>query len=132
MRSLRLAAALAAVLGAGSGVAAGPVPGAGGERPEGGSTAQNPTVVFTTAGPKAVTLTVCNQAGECSSVTHTALVLDPRPAVTGFSVTPARLEERQSVLLDATGTGQPPLSYSWRLLHNAVVIGTLFGAHVTW
>jgi PKD repeat protein len=132
VRSLRLAAALAAVLGAGSGVAPGPAPGAGSERPQGGSTAQGPTVVFTTPGPKAVTLKVCNQFGECSTVTHTVMVLDPRPAVTSFSVTPPRLEQGQSVLLDATGSGQPPLSYSWQLLHNGVALGTLFGAHVTW
>src|ERR1700680_2716201 len=100
MRSLRLAAALAAVLGAGSGVAAGPVPGAGGERPEGGAPAPSTRLVFTTAGPKAVTLTVCNQAGECSSVPHTVLVLDPRPAVTGFSVTPARLRGGRRVVAD--------------------------------
>lgn len=132
MLSLGLAAALAAFLGAGSGVAPELAPGAAGERPQGTSTSPNPTVVFLSPGPKAVTLTVCNQAGECSSVTHTLTVLDPRPAVTGASVTPPRLEQGQSVLLDATGTGQPPLSYSWQLLHNGVVVGTLFGAHVTW
>jgi PKD repeat protein len=130
MHWLRLAVALAAALGAGSDVAS--PAGVAGEGPEGGSTARNPTVVFTTAGPQNVTLTVCNQSGGCSSVTKTVLVLDPRPAVSGFSVTPPRLEQGQSVLLDATGTGAPPLSYSWQVLHNGVVLGTLFGAHVTW
>ena len=132
MRSLRLAAALAAIVGAGSGVSPGPAPGAGSERPEGTSTEPNPTVVFTTAGPKPVTLKVCDPAGLCSSLTQTVMVLDPRPAVTSFSVTPPRLEQGQSVLLDATGSGQPPLAYTWQLLHNGVALGTLFGAHVTW
>jgi PKD repeat protein len=132
VRRVQLAVALAAAVGAGSGVAGGPGPGVGGGRAEGGSAQQGPKVVFTSPGPKSVTLTVCNPAGQCSSVTHTVLVLDPRPAVGGFSVTPARLEQGQSVLLDATGTGQPPLSYSWQLLHNGVVVGTLFGSHVTW
>jgi len=132
MCSLRLAAVLAAVLAAGPGVDPGPAPDAGGARPESGSTARNPTVVFTAPGPQSVTLTVCNQAGQCSSVTKTVLVLDPRPAVTGFSVTPARLEHGQSVLLDATASGAPPLAYSWQLLHHGVALGTVFGAHVSW
>jgi PKD repeat protein len=128
VRRVQLAVALAAAVG----VAGGPGRGVGGDRPAGGSTQQGPTVVFTSPGPKAVTLRVCNPAGQCSSVTHTVLVLDPRPAVGGVSATPARLEQGQSVLLDATGTGQPPLSYSWQLLHNGAVVGTLFGAHLTW
>ena len=137
--AVALAAALAAAIGAGSGAAGGPGtgPGAGGgggggDGPEGGSTQRNPTVVFTSPGPQSVTLTVCNAAGECSSVTKTVLVLDPRPAVGGFSVTPPRLEQGQGVLLDAAGSGAPPLSYSWQVAHDGVVLGTLFGAHAVW
>jgi len=103
-----------------------------GEGPDGGSTQRNPAVVFTVPGPQNVTLTVCNAAGECSSVTKTVLVLDPRPSVAGFSATPPRVEQGQSVLLDAAGSGAPPLSYSWQVAHDGVVLGTVFGAHATW
>ena len=128
-RLLLLAVSLAA-MSAAAGLAAGPRAFAG-ETPAGTSTTQNPTVVFSTPGLKPVTLTVCNAAG-CSSVTQTVLVLDPLPAVGGISVTPAQLEQGQSVLLDAVGTGVPQLSYSWQLLHNGVVLGTLSGAHAVW
>jgi hypothetical protein len=117
--------------GAAGGLApAGPAPVA----PEGGSTAQNPAVAFATPGAKSVTLTVCNRSGQCSSITKTVLVLDPRPAIGAgaFSVTPARLEQGQSVLLDAEASGKPPLAYSWLILHGGVVVGAVFGAHATW
>jgi PKD repeat protein len=130
MRPVCLAVVFAAAMSAASGLAAEPRTVAG-EKPAGASTQQNPTVVFTTPGPKAVTLTVCNSAG-CASVTQTVLVLDPLPTVGVMSVTPARLEQGESVLLDAAGTGAPQLSYSWQLLLNGVVLGTVSGAHAVW
>ncbi len=111
--------------------APGSSPGAAAAGPAGGSSEQNPTVVFTTPGPQTVTLTACNAAG-CSSITKTVTVLDPRPAVSSFSATPARLEQGQSVLLDATASGAPPLAYSWQVLRGGVVVGTLFGAGASW
>lgn len=125
-----LAAALAAAVGAASG---GARPGSVAQpgEPAGGSTERNPTVVFSTPGLHTVTLKVCNQGG-CSSLTKTLLVLDPHPEVTSISVTPALPEQGQSVLLDAEASGEPPLAYSWQVLHNGVVAATLFGAHTSW
>lgn len=100
--------------------------------PEGGSTQQNPTVVFTSPGSQTVTLTVCNAQGQCSSKTQTVVVLDPHPAVTALTVTPPQVELGQSVLLDAAASGKPPLSFSWQVLHNGVVVAAVFGAHTTW
>ena len=100
--------------------------------PEGGSTQQNPTVVFTSPGSQTVTLTVCNAEGQCSSQTQTVAVLDPRPAVTSATVTPPQVALGQSVLLDAAATGKPPLSFSWQVLHNGVVVAAVFGAHASW
>jgi hypothetical protein len=100
--------------------------------PAGSSTQRNPTVLFPTPGDKRVTLTVCNAFGQCSSLTQTLAVLDPRPAITSLAVTPPRLEQGQALLLDAEATGQPPLSYNWRLLHQGTVVATLAGAHSTW
>jgi PKD repeat protein len=131
LRPLRLAVAWAAAMSAAAGLAAEPRTVAG-ETPAGASTAPSPAVVFATPGPKAVTLTVCNSAG-CSSVTKTVIVLDPHPAVGAMSVTPARLEQGQLVLLDAgAGTGAPQLSYGWQVLLNGVVLATLPGAHAVW
>jgi hypothetical protein len=98
----------------------------------GSSTDRNPTVLFPTPGDKRVTLTVCNAFGQCSSLTQTLAVLDPRPAITSLAVTPPRLEQGQTLLLDGEATGQPPLSYNWRLLRNGTVVATLAGAHAAW
>jgi hypothetical protein len=132
MRSVQRAVALAAAVGAATGLAGGPRAGVAGEPPSGGSAERNPTVIFTAPGPQQVTLTACNASGQCSSVTKTILVLDPRPAVASASATPARLEQGQSVLLDAAATGAPPLAYSWQVLQGGVVVATLFGAHAAW
>jgi PKD repeat protein len=100
-------------------------------RQVGSSSAQNPAIIFTVPGPQTVTLTACNAAG-CTSTTNTVMVLDPRPAVSTFSVTPAQLEQGQSLLLDASASGAPPLSYTWQVLSGSVVVATLLGADVTW
>jgi hypothetical protein len=98
----------------------------------GSSTDRNPTVLFPTPGDKQITLTVCNAFGQCSALTQTLAVLDPRPAITSLAVTPPRLEQGQTLLLDGEATGQPPLSYNWRLLRNGTVAATLAGAHAAW
>jgi PKD repeat protein len=101
-------------------------------RPMGSSTAENPVVEFATPGTKTVTLTVCNQFGECSSVNHSVVVLNPYPAVASMSVTPGRVEAGRSVLLDAVGSGAQPLSWSWQILQGGAPVATLSGAHTEW
>jgi hypothetical protein len=79
------------------------------------SNQQNPTATFTTPGTKEVTLQVCNSVGDCSSVTQTLTLLDPKPAVTASSFAPLVPEAGQLILLTGAGTGKPPLAFSWQV-----------------
>jgi hypothetical protein len=97
----------------------------------GGSSAQNPTWVFSTPGPQSVSLTVCNAAG-CETTTRTVVVLDPAPAVTSAAASPAAAEVGQMVRLLGTGTGQPPLAFTWLVFLGPVPVATLPGADVYW
>jgi PKD repeat protein len=86
------------------------------------STAQSPTVTFTTPGDKQVTLEVCNLYG-CSSVTKTVTVLDPSPVIDGMSVGPVSVEAGKLVRLAGAGHGKPPLTFDWNVVAGAVFLG---------
>jgi PKD repeat protein len=87
-----------------------------------GSAAQNPQVTFSSAGPKAVSLTATNGTGP-NSTSHSVVVLPPAPQIGGITVSPASPSVCQPVTLTATGvTGQPTLAYSWGIT-NATQIG---------
>jgi hypothetical protein len=75
------------------------------------STQSNPTTSFSTPGTKQVTLQACNKAG-CNTVTHTVVVLDPKPQITSANI-PILVGVGQAVPLQATATGRPPRSYKW-------------------
>jgi len=95
------------------------------------STQQNPTVVFTTPGSKQVSLTVCNGA-LCTTATSTVLVLDPMPVVTGAGISTITAEVGQLVRLSGTGTGRPPLTFTWRVQPLVASAFTLPGASAWW
>lgn len=103
---------------------------------QGTSTQTHPTHTFSTPGVKEVKLTVCKPSimlGEqCSTVTKTVTVLDPRPAVTSTSATPAGAEAGQVVRLTGAATGQPPLSLSWRVSLAGIPILELPGSTIWW
>jgi PKD repeat protein len=94
---------------------------------QGTSTAQNPTATFSTYGPHNVKLTACNMWG-CTSITKTVTVLDPRPAVTAASVLVPLVEAGQAVPLNGAGSGQPPLTYTWRVYQGVTLIQEVSGA----
>ncbi len=96
------------------------------------STQQNPIQLFSTPGPHDVTLTVCNSGGGCSQITKTVQVLDPRPAVVSAAVNPVTVEAGQLVPLSGSGTGRPPLTYTWRVLQGANLVQTIPGALAWW
>lgn len=98
---------------------------------QGTSTLQNPTATFSTPGPHDVTMTVCNAWG-CQSVTKTVTVLDPRPKVTSAVALISSLEAGNAVPLAGTGTGQPPLVYTWRLYQGTTLLQEMAGASAWW
>ena len=98
---------------------------------QGTSTLQNPTATFSTWGPHEVTLTVCN-LWDCHTVTKTVTVLDPRPAVKSATVWVSAVEAGQAVPLTGSGTGQPPLGYTWRVYQGTTLVQELAGASAWW
>jgi hypothetical protein len=72
----------------------------------------NPTVRFNSPGVKQVSLTVCNTNG-CDAVQQQVTVLDPLPHILAMASVPARIGSGQSVTLDATTSGRPPLNHRW-------------------
>ena len=86
----------------------------------GTSTAPTPVVTFSTPGTKQVTLQACNN-GSCDTIVRTVTVLDPMPAVTSLGASPSPAMTGDVVHLNGAGTGQPPLTFSWRILD---VLGT--------
>jgi hypothetical protein len=97
----------------------------------GTSTQQSPAAAFSTFGPHEVTLTACNRGG-CSTITKTVMVLDPRPAVTSASAAVSTVEVGQYIPLNGAGTGQPPLTYTWRVFQGATLIQELSGPSAWW
>lgn len=80
----------------------------------GTSTQKSPKATFATPGAKDVTLQVCNYSGDCSTAVQTLTLLDPKPAVSSATAAPA-VEAGQLLLLTGSGTGKPPLTYSWEV-----------------
>ena len=97
----------------------------------GTSTQQNPSVVFTSPGSKQVSLTVCNGA-LCTTSTQTVVVLDPMPVVTGAGISSITAEVGQLVRLSGTGTGQPPLTFTWTVTPLTAPAFNLPGATAWW
>ena len=97
----------------------------------GTSNQQNPTTVFTTPGIKPVTLHVCN-GPSCTTVTKYVEVLNPLPVPLSTIVAPTTAEVGQLVFLSGTGTGKPPLSYSWLVSAGGAPFLGLPGAATWW
>jgi PKD repeat protein len=98
----------------------------------GTSTAPHPVVTFSSPGQKQVQLRVCNAQG-CSTINETVTVLDPMPAITALSVTPATVAQGGTVRFTASGTGRPPLTFRWRVVRSSgTTVATLFGSTVDW
>lgn len=97
------------------------------------STATGPQVqyVFPTPGEKAVTLTVCNSAHQCSTTTRFVTVLDPRPAITALSAPPKVGSAQPSVTLAATLTGRPPIEATWTISGPLATV-TRLGSSIDW
>ncbi|HEV7517206.1 MAG TPA: hypothetical protein VGR07_12965 [Thermoanaerobaculia bacterium] len=95
------------------------------------STVQNPTFAFSTPGQKQVTLKACNSLG-CSTVSQAVTVLDPRPVILSAQVGATTVEAGQLVNLLATGRGQPPLSYTWRMTSVSAPEVDVLGAGAWW
>lgn len=97
----------------------------------GGSTQRNPVATFSTPGEKQVTMQVCNN-GVCTSITKTVNVLNPMPVPLSAVVAPTRVEAGQLVFLSGSGTGKPPLSYSWLVSAGGPPFLGLPGATTWW
>jgi hypothetical protein len=95
------------------------------------STLPNPTVVFSAPGPQPVTLEVCNYTA-CDTITRMVTVLDPRPAVTLASVLTPAVEVGQLAFLTGSGTGKPPLAYTWQIFLGSVPLLSLPGSTPYW
>ncbi|HEY3567551.1 MAG TPA: S-layer homology domain-containing protein [Thermoanaerobaculia bacterium] len=91
----------------------------------GTSTAENPTATFSTPGTKVVTLQACNDAG-CTTTTQLVTVLDPLPKILSSSIPPL-VGTGQTVTLQDSASGRPPLTHTWifsSLLPDIVVTGS--------
>jgi len=77
----------------------------------GTSTLPNPTMSFSTPGSKQVTLQVCN-AGGCTTTTQTVVVLNPLPQILSSSM-PLLVGAGQTVTLQDSASGRPPLTHKW-------------------
>lgn len=95
------------------------------------SNEQHPVQVFSSPGPQDVTLTVCNLGG-CHSVTKSVNVLDPAPQVVSSAVNGTTVEAGRLVPLSGSGTGKPPLTYTWRVLQGGTPVKEIPGALAWW
>lgn len=91
------------------------------------STQQNPVHVFSTPGQHQVTLQACN-AGGCNTIVQTVTVLDPMPSILSAVVGASTAEAGQLVSLSGSGNGQPPLTYTWRVLLGGTLMKQVSGA----
>jgi PKD repeat protein len=96
------------------------------------SSARNPQVTFSSAGPKNVSLQACGTT--CDTAIRTVNVLSPGADVAGVSVSPQSVTSCQTVSFSATGvTGQQPISYSWTIrAPGGAVVGSCFSNPCTW
>jgi hypothetical protein len=77
-----------------------------------------------------VTLEVCNEAG-CTTRTKTITVLDPTPRILDAQAAPGVSEIGQLVHLVGSGSGMPPLTFTWRIVSGGTT-RTLTGPEVWW
>ncbi len=98
---------------------------------QGTSTLANPIVVFSTPGSKQVSLQSCNSAG-CDTEIKTVTVLDAQPAIVSATANPGAVQVGELVRLIGSGTGAPPLTYSWKIFSGPTLIATLPGAVAWW
>ena len=98
----------------------------------GTSTTANPGVTFSTSGTKQITLQACNN-GSCNTIVKSVTVLDPMPAVTSLGASPDPAMTSDVLHLTGAGTGQPPLTFTWRILNSlGAQLGTAAGAATDW
>jgi PKD repeat protein len=76
------------------------------------STAQNPTVTFSSIGTQSVTLKACNATG-CTTVTKNVTVLDPAPHIVSLTTPPPLAGIGLPITLQDTSTGRPTLTHQW-------------------
>ena len=96
----------------------------------GTSTAQSPTATFSTPGTKVVTLQACN-AGGCTTTTRTVVVLDPMPKILSSSIPPPLVGAGQTVTLQDSASGRPPLTHQW-IFSSALPDIVVTGSPVSW
>jgi PKD repeat protein len=88
----------------------------------GGSSQQNPTHKFATAGPHNVQLTVTSDGGAISSATRVVTVRNA-PPVANFTFSPATPDLGEMVTFSATGSSDPDgtiVSYEWDFNNDGV------------
>lgn len=96
------------------------------------STAPQPVVTFGTPGTKQVTLQACNGTS-CTTIVKSVNVLDPMPAVTSAVASPNPALTGEVIHLTGAGTGQPPLTYTWRIVNVlSAQVGAASGAAADW
>jgi hypothetical protein len=89
------------------------------------STAQNPTVTFSSPGTQQVTFTACNATG-CTTVMKNVMVLNPVPHILSLTTPPPLTGVGLPITLQDTATGRPPMTHTWifsSLLPDIVVTG---------
>lgn len=96
----------------------------------GTSNVQNPTVTFTSPGPKQVSVKVCNEIS-CSTVTKTVMVLDPRPVIASVASVPPVVGLGLGVTLSAQTSGRPALTHRWVITRGASTL-TVTGNPAVW
>lgn len=80
------------------------------------SMAQNPSIVFSSAGGKQVTLVSTNSAGSSNTAMSTVNVVDPAPDVASVSSDVSSALNCSQVTFTAQGaTGQTPLTFDWEV-----------------
>jgi hypothetical protein len=93
------------------------------------STLANPTITFSTPGSKQVTLQACN-AGGCTTTTRTVVVLNPLPQILSSSI-PTLVGTGQTMTLQDTASGRPPLTHKW-IFSSAAPDLVVTGSPVAW
>ncbi len=95
------------------------------------SSLTNPNVVFSSPGSKQVSLQSCNTAG-CDTEIKTVTVLSPLPSILSANASPGVLQVGELIRLEGSGTGAPPLTYTWEILSGSDLVATLDGATAWW
>lgn len=72
----------------------------------------DPTVTWSTSGEKFVQLQACNDQG-CDSLLSSVQIQDPYPQIQTASAQPDPAQPGDTVLLSASATGAPPLTWTW-------------------